>query len=100
MNPPANEVSVWVQGREYRLAHEENEAQGARAAADLLNQRLKDLCGDATPKSQEEPLLLAALALVEELETCKSDCVRLRDGLRQRLDQLRDKLAKALDEAP
>lgn len=89
-------VAVSILDREYLVACPPEEREGLRAAASLLDGRLRDLRNAARNASAERVAVLAALNLAHELLQVRTNAVSTSPLIDAELAALRIKLDAAL----
>jgi cell division protein ZapA len=94
----ANEVvSIHILDREYTVGVEPGEQDSLRAAAKLLDTRMRDVRGANRMAAVDRVAVLAALNLAHELQQLRDDTTKRERELSRTLGELQRKLDALLD---
>jgi cell division protein ZapA len=95
-DPP---ISVSILDREYKVACEPSEREALRAAASLLDDRMREIKQAGNLMALERIAVMAALNMADELVKLKSLDQQRRERVDSRIRQLADELEGALSPA-
>jgi cell division protein ZapA len=92
-------ISVSILDREYKVACEPSEREALRAAASLLDERMREIKKAGSLMALERIAVMAALNMADELVKLKSLDQQRRERVDSRIRQLADELEGALGPA-
>ena len=89
-------ISVSILDREYKVACEPEEREALKAAASLLDERMREIKKAGNLMALERIAVMAALNMADELVKLKSLDAQRRERVDSRIRQLADELEGAL----
>ena len=89
-------ISVSILDREYKVACEPDEREALKAAANLLDERMREIKKAGNLMALERIAVMAALNMADELVKLKTLDTKRRERVDSRIRQLADELEGAL----
>jgi cell division protein ZapA len=94
-----NRVVVTIFGDEYPIAGSVDTAHISRIA-DLVDARMQEAAADQRSFGRDKVAILAAMSIASELHETSDELKATRSLVRQRVDQLLDRLDSTLNDSP
>jgi cell division protein ZapA (FtsZ GTPase activity inhibitor) len=94
-----NRVVVTIFGDEYPIAGSVDTAQISRIA-DLVDARMQEAAADQRSFGRDKVAILAAMSIASELHERSDELMATQRLVRQRVDQLLDRLDSTLNDSP